>query len=218
MLEPLKPLLDHPLFPVIIVIVLVIWVMIAYSRGTRAERFEQKLATSKIDSTSVGIVELVGYVKAINTCEIPLFKRECVGYSYAIERIRRDSEKNRDSYHLKYTENHIEPFYLEDDTGKILVEPQDLIAESLSEDFNYQHSSDYRHRCSYLKNNEKVMIIGRAEPRGGELVLVADEQHKLFSLKPYSAVVSDRASKPLMARGLIYLLVAATVSTLIVYL
>lgn len=217
-MESLESLLGHQFLPVTIVIALVVLAMIAYSRGTRSERFEQKLATSKISSTSVGLVELVGHVKAINTCEIPLFEKKCVGYSYAIERIRRDSERNRNSYHLKYTENHIEPFYLEDDTGKILVEPQGLVAESLTQDFKTRQNVSYRHKCSYFENNDKVMVIGRAEPRDGNLVLVADEKTKLFSLQPYSAVISDRALRPLMAKLFIYLLVAATVSTLIVFL
>lgn len=216
--ELLESIINHELFPLGIVIVVFILAMIAYSKGTKKDRFEKKLATSKINSMSVGLVEIVGHVRAIKQCDIPVFKKTCVGYSYIIERIRHDSERNRNTYHVKYTENHIESFYLEDDTGKVLVEPEGIMADSLPEDFNYRHDTNYRHRCSYLKDNEKVMIIGRAQPRDGKLILVRDEQTKLFHLTPYSAVVHDRAKAPLMSRAFVYCLLAAVVSALIIYL
>lgn len=216
MLEILEQILDHKLLPIALVILAVTWVLVLYSRGTRRERFEEKIATSKVNSITVGLVEIVGNVRAIKQCEIPRFKKRCVGYSYKIERISQDSDTKRDSYHTKYIENHIEPFFIEDDTGKVLIEPDRLMADSLSEDHEYD--TDYRHSCSYLEEGDKVMVIGRAHPRGGSLVVQRDEQNNLFSLTPYSAVVQQRAMKPMLFRVCLYLLIAAVVTALIIYL
>lgn len=215
MLEILEQILDHNLFPAATVILVVAAIMLAYSLATRKNRFEEQLATSKVNSITVGLVEIVGNVSAIKQCEIPLFKRGCVGYSYKIERIKRDSDSHRDSYFTKYTENHIEPFFIEDDTGRVLIDPDGLMADNLPQD--YEYLTNYRHTCSYLTEGDKVMVIGRAQQHDGKLTVQRDAQNNIFSLTPYDAVVEDRAMKPFMSRLFLYLLVAAVLTALILF-
>jgi len=215
MLDRFELILDHEFFPLLIVIVVVAWIIIAYSKATKKDRLEEQLATSKISSISVGLVEVVGHVRMITQCESPVFEKTCVGFSYNIQRISRDSDNGRNSYHTKYTENHIEPFFIEDDTGKILVEPAGLQADSLPEDFKYK--TNYRFNCAHIKDGDKVMIIASAQPRDGELILQSDKQNDIFTLTPFSTVVHNRAIKPLMTRAFLYLLIAAVVTSLIIY-
>ena len=216
MLEILEQILEHEFLPITVVILLFIVVMVAYSRGTRRLRFEEKIATSKVNSLAVGLVEIVGNVRAIEQCKPPLFKNECVGYSYEIERIRTDSDTKRDSYYTKYIENHIEPFFIEDDTGKVLVDPEGLMADKLP--MSRESRSSYRYSCSYLRDGEKVMVIGRAQAHEGKLIIQRDEQNKIFTLTPYDAVLEERAMKPLMSRVFLYFLIAAVATALIIYL
>jgi len=214
MLEILEQILDHKLLPIAAVILAVTGIMIAYSKATRKERFEEKIATSKVNAISVGLVEIVGNVRPIKQCKVPLFERECVGYSYKIERIRTNSDR-RDSYHAKYTENFIEPFFIEDDTGKVLIEPDSLVADSLPQDYKYKLR--YRHSCAYLNDGDKVMVIGRAQPRNGKLVVQRDEKNNIFTLTPFSEVVQQRAMNPLISRFFLYFLVATVVTALLMY-
>ena len=213
MLDLLDAILDNKFAPLIIVIAVVASLIVAYSKATKKHRIEEKLATSRISAISVGLVEIVGHIRAIKQCESPSFKKECVGYSYEIQRIRNDRDKV--SYFTKYTENHIETFFIEDDTGKILVEPEGLMADSLRED--RKSKSDYRYTCAHIKDGDKVMIIASAQSRGGELVLQNDEQNEIFTLTPFSAVVDDRVMKPFMTRAFLYFLIAAMVTSLIIY-
>ena len=89
------------------------------------------------------------------------------------------------------------------------------MADSLRED--RKSKSDYRYTCAHIKDGDKVMIIASAQPRGGELVLQNDEQNEIFTLTPFSAVVDDRVMKPFMTRAFLYFLIAAMVTSLIIY-
>ncbi len=80
-------------------------------RGWRRKRLMENVPTSKIRSMAMGIVELHGSaVTGLGVLKAPLTNRECIYYKIEVAGF---SSSQSDSL-----------FYLEDDTGKVLIDPK----------------------------------------------------------------------------------------------
>ena len=79
--------------------------------------------TSKIRSVAVGLVEINGKARIRETFESPISKAKCA-YWYVTAQYHHHS-KNHDEWRTFYTAGSSAPFYIEDDTGKMLVDPKD---------------------------------------------------------------------------------------------
>jgi len=77
--------------------------------------------TSKVRSAAVGLVELSGKVKSDNPLVSPVSKEKCVFWSVTGQ----FRKSGHSGWRTVYAKSSIQPFYLEDDTGKILVDPKD---------------------------------------------------------------------------------------------
>lgn len=99
-------------------------------RKLRQYRVIADTPTSTVRSMAIGLVELVGAVKAEQTLLTPFSDTECVYYRYAIEEYRRhvsrDSKgRTRTSYRWETIQagSKALPFMIQDDSGRALVEP-----------------------------------------------------------------------------------------------
>lgn len=88
----------------------------------KRKRLIENLPTSKTRSMALGLVELKGRSVAWNCLNAPFSGTPCVYYRYRLEEYRSQGKSSKwvtmrsgDSRHC--------PFYLEDDTGRVLVHP-----------------------------------------------------------------------------------------------
>ncbi len=90
------------------------------------KRLIENTPTSRIRSMAMGFVELAGKARQKYSLKLPYLLFDCVFYRY---RILQQSQPNNPS-----TWNQVEsgssgpvPFYVEDDTGRVMVDPRDAI-------------------------------------------------------------------------------------------
>ena len=86
-MDVLETIFDHDLFPLVVLILVVTFIIIKYRKATYHNRVERKLPTSKIAAVTVGLVEVCGRLRSAQNCESPYFKNECIGYCYKIEKV-----------------------------------------------------------------------------------------------------------------------------------
>ena len=86
-------------------------------------RLLKNTPTAKINSVAIGLAELQGHAVPRETMTSPIEQLPCVYWHYKVEELRR-SGKNRYWATIAEDKSHV-PFYIEDDTGKILVDPED---------------------------------------------------------------------------------------------
>jgi len=211
----LEKILTHELFPLLVLVVVVVLLMIKSWTRSRQARFERKLPTSKIGALTVGIVEVMGRIREIETCKSPHFNNTCIGYSYTIEE-KHTWNDGKTSYFEKYRENKILPFEIYDDTGSVQVDVSGLIVEQLRTSSDLDLRRGLCHKVSLLVPGHEFFIIARAEAREGQLVLCQDEQNSIFSMKPHREVIAERAIAPLINLVMKYCLAIILLIALIV--
>ena len=89
----------------------------------RRKRLMEGIPTSKVRSIAMGLVEIAGKANPKTLLKGPFSGKECVYYKYTIEEYRREGKHSR---WVKLKEGSSdEKFYLEDYTGKVLVDPKE---------------------------------------------------------------------------------------------
>ena len=78
--------------------------------------------TSKVRSAAVGLVELFGAAKCKDDLISPVSKAKCVYWHVRAEYYK--SGKRSSGWHTFFSESSSPQFYLEDDTGKMLIDPK----------------------------------------------------------------------------------------------
>ncbi|MAG73539.1 hypothetical protein CL620_04435 [archaeon] len=88
----------------------------------RRKKLIENIPTSKVRSIAMGLVEVFGKaVKGTKLLESPFSLAKCVYYSYLVEEYRKQGKHSR-WVTIRKDQSGI-PFYLKDDTGKVLVDP-----------------------------------------------------------------------------------------------
>ena len=105
---------------ILLLVIGVFLLMISYNKLKR-KRLIEGLATSKIRSLAMGLVEIFGKVELIKKFSSPFSKTYCVYCRYTIEEYRQQG-KSKSWVKIK-DEILKENFYLKDSTGKVLVDP-----------------------------------------------------------------------------------------------
>jgi hypothetical protein len=100
------------------------------------KRLIENTPTSKIRSLAMGLVEVYGEALPINKpLKSPLSQTDCVYYFVNIEEYR--SQGKHSSWVSVYVTQSKERFYIKDDTGKVVVDPEfavmDLPADNVSQ-------------------------------------------------------------------------------------
>jgi hypothetical protein len=89
----------------------------------------QNCPTSKIRSMPMGFVEVKGYARQKSYLRAPYSQTECVYYSYKVYELAHVGSSKQ--YRLtEWGESGKIPFYLEDETGKVLVFPENAIIKA----------------------------------------------------------------------------------------
>ena len=93
-------------------------------RFFKTKHLIENTPTSKIRSLAMGFAEVAGTVLPFNERSVlisPFSNQKCVYYEYFIEEYR-SSGKNSSWVTIRH-EKEKRPFYIKDDTGKVLVDP-----------------------------------------------------------------------------------------------
>lgn len=105
----------------------------------RQRRLMTDTATSEVESAAVGAVELTGTVeRAAGTVTAPLTAEECVVVDYEVEEYKRHDDLAKEWVTVDSAVV-AEPFYLNDGTGRMLVDPPEWSS-------NYDVSEENRRR------------------------------------------------------------------------
>lgn len=131
------------------------------SKQIYKKRLVENTPTAKIRSAAMGISELVGLAKEKYPLKSRITAANCVFYKYLIEQETKDSKGNK--HWSKVSEgNSANYFYLEDNTGKILVDP--LNAETvLVKDYEFidmKNGCRVRYSEWYIQPGDYVYILG----------------------------------------------------------
>ena len=94
------------------------------------KRLIENTPTSRVRSMSMGFVELVGKARRKYELKVPFFFSDCVFYRYAIQRKGNTGWGNRWTV-VEEGQSGPVPFLLEDDTGRVLVDPEGAIVEAV---------------------------------------------------------------------------------------
>jgi len=175
-LDNIGILVQSPYFGIAIFMMIVIGVIVLYQKGIKHFVIEKRLATSKVSTVTVGLVEVCGHIKSNDLLISPYFESECIGYSYKIEKDRKDTKNVY--YHEQYAETKISPFEI----------------------------GELRYSEAVINNNIKYLLLARAEERNGELVLCKDNNENIFRMMPYSEILQARKNQPFMTAALLYFL------------
>ncbi|WP_154667010.1 hypothetical protein [Chania multitudinisentens] len=196
--------------PIAFVGVILLSVIISWLTPTTKGQFfklQQILPTSKIRSLAMGLVEVEGIVSASEQVTAPLSKKKCIGYYYAQYEISTDSDGDR-HYHLLSVAEKYQPFKITDDTGGVAVVPDGLelvsFTPSAEEERGGRRYTEYA-----LFNNERVMLIGAANERNNQVVIIKDTVKDILAISPVTSVSRWNRSRPLVNTALMFCGVAA---------
>ena len=135
----------------------------------KKRRFIENMPTSKVRSIAMGIVEIYGAVKPYEgrLLKSPLLQKACIYYDMMIQEMR-GSGKNAHWVTIRSATDMI-PFILEDETGKVLVDPKGSKVDFKKDlDYTTGFGNDYLPLTAkeYMKNNnlmsETFLGIGKS--------------------------------------------------------
>ncbi|MFH1239441.1 MAG: GIDE domain-containing protein, partial [bacterium] len=87
------------------------------------KRLIENIPTSTVRGMAMGLVELIGQVKARVGLKSPLTNTDCVFFRYTVERWRSSGRSGR-WVKINEGDSFLSPFYLDDNTGRVLVDPK----------------------------------------------------------------------------------------------
>jgi hypothetical protein len=137
--------------------------LVAFFWGLRCyqrKRLMQNTPTSKVEAVALGLAELCGHAVPHESLTSPIEQLPCVYWRYKVEEWR-SSGKSSSWVTIDSGERRV-PFYLEDDTGKILVVPVQATID-IPKDLQVEPPN------SPLRSELSPRIFEFAEQRGIEL-------------------------------------------------
>ncbi|MCS6894336.1 MAG: E3 ubiquitin ligase family protein [Deltaproteobacteria bacterium] len=178
----------------------------------KTKRIIDNIPTSKVQSVALGLAELSGKIRATEPSISPIFGETCAYYK---SRIEKKSGKRTIKLFEAESKNF---FFLEDETGRILVDPEGISIECEPRfvrvgSLNFLRSStDHKLRSLstinatakewIFKDEDHVYILGNVEPmEGANLVIRRSKNYPFF----ISNLGEKKVSKRLLINGLILL-------------
>ncbi|HGN2346717.1 TPA: hypothetical protein ACKR1W_001108 [Proteus mirabilis] len=171
-------------------------------------RFQKILATSKIRSLAIGLVEIKGKITAGKILNSRLGKKECYGYFYYEYDISRDKEGKK-SYHQTFCEKKISNFTMTDDTGSIevIVEDKPFVRLGIKPHQDLE-SNNKRFKEYILSPDTTYLLIGSAQAINDQVVITRSAPHYLLGLSPQEYVVHWNKARPLRRNLIITVIIA----------
>jgi hypothetical protein len=113
---------------------------------------------TKIRSVTMGLTKLSGIAREIDTINSPYSNTDCVFCAYKTERLTRNGWRTSSEGVIETS------FYIEDDTGKILVDPKSINAKLAIDYIDNRSLLDFRRfKEWYIKPGDKIQVIGTVE-------------------------------------------------------
>lgn len=100
-----------------------IWSFFWGFKRLRRKRLIENIPTSTVRGLAMGLVELKGVAESLSILKSPLTNSECVLYKYLVEEYRSSGKSGR-WVTIASGDSFLKPFWLKDETGKIMVLPQ----------------------------------------------------------------------------------------------
>ena len=189
------------------------------------KRLIESIPTSPVRSLAVGLVEVSGSARPERApLRAPFSGLPCVLYSYTVEQRRQSGKENAWQTIAKGTS--AEPFYVQDETGRVLVVPFDaelILPDKRTTRSNWTGSlpqetilgllklgvavdgwfGEKTIRCSeaFILPEERVYVMGTAqEQRGTGGGTENSAQLYIGSSRDNQFIISDRSEKELLSR------------------
>lgn len=202
-------------FIMLFAVVTIIFSLTGHHRG-RYLKLQTILPTSKIRSMAMGLVELEGRAKAMETFAAPIRSRKCIGYRYTVEEEKQDQDGDT-YYSIVRSELKCNRFILEDETGRVEVLSDDIEFIMFPIDEQYC-SGSYRYTQYVLSEDDEVLLIGKATLDGDTPVIAREDVKKVFGIAPVYRVNNWNRFKPLRSTLYVHLIVFAFILGIILLL
>jgi len=189
------------------------------------KRLIESIPTSPVRSLAVGLAEVSGHAQTERVLlRAPFSGMPCVLFSYSVEERRTSAKENRWETIAKGTSE--EPFYVQDETGKVLVVPFDaqlILPDKRTTRTNWSGTlpeativgllklgiavdgwfGEKTIRCSetFILPGERVYVMGTAQEHNGAIDS-ADNAARLYigSNRDNEFIISDQSEKELLSR------------------
>ncbi|HEQ1859031.1 TPA: hypothetical protein ACS7ZY_002316 [Providencia alcalifaciens] len=178
-------------------------------------KFQKNLATSKIRSIAMGLVEVEGKITSGKEVKSKLGNRSCYGAFYYEYSISTDKEGKK-SYTLRDSSAQLHNFTLTDDTGSVNVvcDPDYFVHTGLSPHMDYE-SGNRRYKEYLLEGGTSYLLIGSADSENGKVVITRKAPHMLLGVSPSDYVTSWNKSAPMRRNIGVTAMIAAILIALI---
>lgn len=197
----------------IFVVALIILQKILPNSQNRFLKLQAILPTSSIRSMAMGLVEVKGVLRMGDPLRAPMDKKECIGYRYTVEKISRD-KNGEEGFSIISDETVLNHFYIEDNTGKVLVIGDSLELLWVPID-NRERRSGKRYTQYLLLKDDEMLLIGMATNIKQQTVITREPIKNIFTISPLNAVNKWNKYLPLLRAGLMSLIVVGLISSLI---
>lgn len=163
---------------------------------SRFLKYQAILPVSKIRSLAMGLVEVEGKLIMTSPLKAPLSGDDCIGFHYTIETISKD-DNGRDSYSTIFSETICNDFLIEDETGSIKVNANNIEwfwVKSHTE----EHNNSKRYTEYLIKQSDPMTLIGTAsvEMDNNTPVIQYDNFRKVLAMAPSTEIRSFNVYKP----------------------
>ncbi|HGN1706012.1 TPA: hypothetical protein ACKRTE_001879 [Providencia rettgeri] len=172
-------------------------------------KFQKNLATSKIRSIAMGLVEVEGKITAGTEIKSQLGNKTCYGSFYFEYSISKDKE-GRKSYTLQDSKSRMHSFTLTDDTGSVKVEcdPDYFVYPGLKPHMDIE-SGNRRYTEYLLEAKNSYLLIGTADANEkGEPMIIRKAPHMLLGISPSDYVDRWNKTSPLRRNLTITVIIA----------
>ncbi|CAZ94520.1 Conserved hypothetical membrane protein [Zobellia galactanivorans] len=154
------------------------------------------LATSKVRSMAMGLVEISGKTRMLDPVISRIKKEPCIGYVYKIDTISRDKDGKK-SYTNISMETQCNTFEIADDTGTATIKGEDISILNFPESEHSYESNSRRYQLFLLKEGMDVLLVGKATNRGQQVFIEKEPSKDIFAIAPFDYVQRWNVLRPL---------------------
>ncbi|WP_272689601.1 hypothetical protein [Providencia sp. PROV033] len=178
-------------------------------------KFQKNLATSKIRSIAMGLVEVEGKITSGAEIKSQLGNRSCYGSFYYEYSISKDKDGKK-SYTLQDSKTRLHNFTITDDTGsvKVICDNDYFIHTGLTPHMDYE-SGSRRYKEYLLESGMRYLLIGSADSENGKVVITRKAPHMLLGVSPSDYVTRWNKSAPMRRNLGVTVMIAAILIALI---
>lgn len=163
---------------VIIPVLIILDAIFLPSRRSKFYKLQAILPTSKMNGIAMGLVEVIGDIVETNPILSPHFNTPCIGYSIRIEKQGKDSD-GKTTWSTVFRDTKTGTFKIKDDTGTVMVNGEGLEYYFDRVDKEAE-SGDRRYYETYLKHDDYIFLIGKADSLNGDTIIARDDYHQVF--------------------------------------